>query len=60
MYHMIVLFGIILILSKLLANLGLIGGTLLFYFILTTGVILVSGISKKYFEDPFLRIKKRF
>ena len=60
MYHMIVLFSIILILSKTLSSLGLIVGTLLFYFLLTTGVILVAGFSRKYFEDPFLKLKKRF
>ncbi len=60
MYHMVVIFSIVLVLAKLLNGIGGMASTIVFYLIITTIIIIVSALSKKFFEDPFLRIKKRF
>lgn len=60
MYHMLIIFGIILIFKKQLASIADVNASLLFYFILTTGVIFVSFISKKVFEDYFLSLKGEY
>jgi len=60
MYHMIIIFGIILILKNSLAEMSNAGATILFYLIATTGVISVSFISKRVFENYFLKLKKEY
>ena len=60
MYHMLVIFGIILILKNQLPTMTNGTASILFYFILTTGVILVSFVSKRVFEDYFLSLKGKF
>ena len=60
MYHMIIIFGIILILKNSLAEMSNAGATILFYLIATTGVISVSFISKRLFENYFLKLKKEY
>ncbi|RSC92940.1 acyltransferase family protein [Tenacibaculum singaporense] len=60
MYHMLIIFGIILFFKNHLATMSRVTSSILFYFVLTIGVILVSFISKKIFEDYFLRLKDRF
>jgi len=60
MYHMLVIFVIVLFGSKFLNDQGNITSTICFYLLLTTAVIVVSYLSKKYFEDKFLRLKSKF
>lgn len=60
MYHMIVIFGIALILKNYLATMTPTVSSILFYFILTTIVILVSFVSKRVFENYFLKLKDKF
>ncbi|WP_295128587.1 acyltransferase [uncultured Chitinophaga sp.] len=59
MYHLLLIFGAVLVLKKHLLALSPIPSTLAFYAVVTGGVLLVAGLSKKYFEDPFLRIKNK-
>jgi peptidoglycan/LPS O-acetylase OafA/YrhL len=60
MYHMLVIFGIILFFKNHLANMTDSIATILFYLILTSGVIVISFISKRFFEDYFLKLKIKF
>ncbi len=60
MYHMLVIFGIILILKKHLIVWSGTFATIIFYFILTGAVIIISLLSKRIFEDYFLRLKGKF
>jgi len=60
MYHMLIIFGVTLFFAKLFNNLNNTFASILFYIIITFATILVSAISKKYFENKFLNLKKRF
>ncbi len=60
MYHMLIIFGMVLLFKAQLAKMNDLASTVVFYFILTASVILVSYISKKIFEDRFLRLKTKF
>jgi peptidoglycan/LPS O-acetylase OafA/YrhL len=60
MYHMLVIFGIILMLKDEMNSLGYVWSTAVFYLLVTTGVILVSSLSKILFENYFLRLKSKF
>lgn len=60
MYHMLVVFGIILILKNYLASMSDVTATVFFYVALTAIVLLVSYLSKKFFEDFFLSLKGKF
>lgn len=60
MYHMLIVFGIILLFKELFLKLGNFTSTAIFYIILTLVVILVSYVSKVFFEDYFLKLKKKF
>lgn len=60
MYHMLVVFGIVLILKNRLSTMTDTSSSILFYIILTTVVILLAFASKKLFEDYFLRLKAKF
>jgi peptidoglycan/LPS O-acetylase OafA/YrhL len=60
MYHMLAIFGIILMFKDTLNSLSNGLSTVVFYLTVTTGVILVSCLSKILFENCFLRLKSRF
>jgi len=59
MYHMLLIFTCIFLLKGALAKAGPIGGHLLWYAIVVGGTIAVAALSKRFYEDPFLRLKKR-
>jgi len=59
MYHMVIIYAIVLFLKKYLVTLDIITGSLVYYFILTTSVILTAYISKIVFENYFLRLKAK-
>ena len=58
MYHMLVIFLVVLLFSNFLNSISGIYSTLLFYFITTILILIVSYISKILFEDKFLKLKK--
>ncbi len=60
MYHMLFVFGIILLFKNKLQTLSLLSGTLLYYSIVTVGVITTAYLSKNLFENQFLKLKGRF
>jgi peptidoglycan/LPS O-acetylase OafA/YrhL len=60
MYHMLVVFGIVVVCTKLLNKLNPVVSTLVFYIAITSATILVSYLSKRFFEERFLRLKKKF
>jgi peptidoglycan/LPS O-acetylase OafA/YrhL len=60
MYHMLIVFGTVLLLKNTLNGMNEIVSSAFFYIIITISVVLVSYLSKKYFEDRFLRLKERF
>jgi len=60
MYHMLTVFAIVFILKNTLNNMNNTLSSIIFYVILTTGVILISSLSKKYFENRFLRLKEKY
>lgn len=60
MYHMFFVFGIILLFKNKLQTLSLLSGTLLYYSIVTVGVITTAYLSKNLFENQFLKLKGRF
>ena len=60
MYHMLVIFAVVLFLQKFLTALPPLLSTLVFYAIVTAGTLLVSFLSKKLYENKFLSLKKRF
>lgn len=59
MYHMLLVFASMLLLKHVLAAAGPVGGHLLHYAVVVSATIGVSALSKRYFEDPFLRLKNR-
>lgn len=59
MYHMVIIYAIVLFLKKYLLMLNSITGSLIYYFILTASVILVATISKIVFENYFLNLKAK-
>jgi len=59
MYHMPIIFGLMLVLQKQLSKLDLLTGSLLYYPVTLIVVVGVSAISKRYFEDFFLKLKDR-
>ncbi len=60
MYHMIIIFSVVLILKNFLNNLDNTISTIIFYSIVTTLVLFVSFLSKTIFENYFLNLKKKF
>ena len=58
MYHMLVIFLVVLLFSNFLNTISDIYSTLLFYFITTILLLIVSYMSKILFEDKFLKLKK--
>lgn len=57
MYHMLVIFAIMLFMKKFIMDLSPILGIAVFYIILVPSVILVSSVSKFVFENYFLNLK---
>jgi peptidoglycan/LPS O-acetylase OafA/YrhL len=60
MYHMLVVFTLILVLKKYLAGLDIWSASILYYSVVSLGVLLISYLSKRYFEDQFLKLKSKF
>jgi peptidoglycan/LPS O-acetylase OafA/YrhL len=58
MYQMLVIFAVVLAFKKVMLSMTPALSTAFFYVLVTIGVIGVSWVSKKYFEDYFLRMKK--
>jgi peptidoglycan/LPS O-acetylase OafA/YrhL len=60
MYQMLVIFGVVLVFKKMMMKMDPSVSSVFFYVLVTISVIGVSFLSKRYFEDRFLRLKKRF
>ncbi len=60
MYQMLVIFGVVLVFKKWMMNMSPTLSTVFFYTVVTFGVISISWLSKRYFEDWFLKFKTRF
>jgi peptidoglycan/LPS O-acetylase OafA/YrhL len=60
MYQMLVIFAIVLGFKKMMLKMDPSVSTAFFYVLVTIGVIGISWLSKRYFEDRFLTLKKRF
>jgi hypothetical protein len=54
---MFVIYAIVLVLKPFLGQMAPLFSTITFYTILFLSVVLVAFLSKKYFEDYFLKIK---
>jgi peptidoglycan/LPS O-acetylase OafA/YrhL len=59
MYHMLVIFGVMLFFKKLLSELAILPATLIFYSLVIGLTILVASLSKHYLENYFLRWKQK-
>lgn len=57
MYHVLIIFTIVLFFKKYLQILNPISSSIAFYTLVTLTMILVSSVSKFYFENYFLKIK---
>lgn len=60
MYHMLVVFAVVVVLSSVLNRLNPVVSTVAFYICITAGTVLVSYLSKRFFEERFLKLKHRF
>ncbi len=60
MYHMLIVFATVLVFKLLTPSLNNMVFQVVYYTLVVTIVIWVSAGSKKYFEDPFLRLKRYF
>ncbi|OPZ98292.1 MAG: O-acetyltransferase OatA [Bacteroidetes bacterium ADurb.Bin408] len=60
MYHMLLIFCFFLFFKNTLAGMNNLLATVFFYVIISVGVIIVSHVSKKYFENYFLNLKSKF
>jgi peptidoglycan/LPS O-acetylase OafA/YrhL len=60
MYQMLVIFGVVLVFKKTMLTMDASLSSVFFYVVVTFSVVAVSFLSKRYFEDRFLRLKKRF
>lgn len=60
MYHMLVVFGIVVIGARIFNAMNNTLSTIVFYVIVTGGTILVAHLSKIIFENWFLKQKERF
>ena len=58
MYHMIIVSFVILVLKSIHLPIHNVFFQIIYYVIVTLGTLLVSHLSKKYFEDKFLQLKK--
>ena len=60
MYHMLIIFGVILFLKKYLVQITLAWSHIVFYGIVVFSTISVSILSKYLFENYFLKLKRRY
>ncbi len=60
MYHMLVVFTVILLFKNIFNEMNNYLSSILFYTIIISFTILVSFFSKRYFEDYFLNLKNKF
>jgi peptidoglycan/LPS O-acetylase OafA/YrhL len=60
MYQMLVIFGVVLVFKKYMLQMPPSVCFAFFYTVVTIGVIGVSWLSKRYFEDWFLKFKTKF
>jgi peptidoglycan/LPS O-acetylase OafA/YrhL len=60
MYQMLVIFGVVLVFKNRMLKMDPSVSSVFFYVLVTVSVIGVSYLSKRFFEDYFLRLKKRF
>jgi peptidoglycan/LPS O-acetylase OafA/YrhL len=60
MYHMLVVFAIVVVGTKVLNMLNPTVSTIVFYIVVTTVTILVSYLSKRFFEEWFLKLKTKY
>ena len=60
MYQMLIIFAVVLAFKKIMFKMPPPLSTAFFYVLVTIGVIGISWLSKRYFEDRFLKLKKRF
>lgn len=58
-YHMLIIFGIVLFLKDFLNQFDNITSTIIFYALLNIVVVITAFLSKKLFEDQFLKLKYR-
>jgi peptidoglycan/LPS O-acetylase OafA/YrhL len=60
MYQMLVIFAVVLVFKKWMLQMPPSVSSLFFYAVVTLSVVVVSSVSKRFFEDRFLALKKRF
>ena len=60
MYHMIIIFAIMLVFEEYLESIDELYATLIFYFLVFSGTIFVSYVSKQYFENYFIHLKSKY
>lgn len=60
MYHMLIIFALIFIGKSFLLGFNIYAGSLIYYPIITSAVIIVAYLSKKLMEDKFLNLKRLF
>ena len=59
MYHMLIIFAVILLLKNYFLDFNIYVGSILFYSIIFISVVALSSLSKYFFENYFLRLKKK-
>jgi peptidoglycan/LPS O-acetylase OafA/YrhL len=60
MYQMLVIFATVLFFKKTMFTMSPLEQTVFFYTVVSVGVLGVSWLSKRYFEDYFLKFKNRY
>ena len=60
MYHLLAISIAIFGVKKHLQQMGLVNATLVFYTIVVPLTIIIAGLSKKFFEDYFLKMKEKY
>ncbi|MEO1712659.1 MAG: acyltransferase, partial [Bacteroidota bacterium] len=60
MYHMLVIFSMVLVGKEVFNSFDPALGTLVFYLLVSGAVVLVASLSKRVFEDRFLALKTKF
>ena len=60
MYHMLVIFSLVLVGKEVFNSFDPALGTLVFYLLVSAAVVLVATLSKRLFEDRFLALKTKF
>jgi peptidoglycan/LPS O-acetylase OafA/YrhL len=60
MYQMLVIFATVLVFKKTMLEMSPLVQTVFFYAVVSVGVLGISWLSKRYFEDYFLTFKNRY